>query len=241
MAEQLQYKLDVFEGPLDLLLFLISKHKLNINDIPIFELVEQYIEYVRQIDDSDMDIASEFVEMAARLVYIKTVSLLPVHEEAEKLKQDLIGELIEYRDCKEVAKKLSMQDDGFNLFERKPMEIAPDLTYKRTHDSSELLKYLAMAVGRAKNKLPLKTESFGTIVNRKIVSVSSRISFIYERLVKKARLSFSELFCESTSVSQMVATFLALLEMVKEKQVEVDGELDTYTVRLAEGSKINES
>lgn len=240
MAEQLQYKLDVFEGPLDLLLFLISKHKLNINDIPIFELVEQYILYVRQMDEADMDIASEFVEMAARLVYIKTVSLLPVKEEAEKLKQDLMGELIEYRDCKEVAKKLSKQTDGFDLFETKPMEIAPDLTYKRKHDSSELLKYLAMAVGRAKNKLPLKAESFGNIVSRKIVSVSSRISFIYERLLTKAKLSFKELFYESTSVSQMVATFLALLEMVKEKQVEVDGELDSYTVQLSKERKTDE-
>lgn len=239
--EQIQYKLDVFEGPLDLLLFLISKHKLNINDIPILELVEQYIEYVRKMDASDMDIASEFVEMAARLVYIKTVSLLPVHEEAEKLRQDLIGELIEYRDCKEVAKKLSTQTDGFDCFEREPMKIERDLTYKRKHDATELVKYLTQAIGRTKNKIPLKAETFGAIVTKTIVSVSSRISFIYERLNKKSKLPFSELFSESTSISQMVATFLALLEMVKEKQIKVDGELDTCTISLGTGSKINES
>lgn len=68
-----QYKTEVFEGPLDLLLHLISKHKLNINDIPIFELVEQYIDYVKQMQSENMEIASEFLEMAARLVYIKTV------------------------------------------------------------------------------------------------------------------------------------------------------------------------
>ena len=66
--EKINYKLDVFEGPLDLLLHLISKHKLNINDIPIFELVEQYVDYVRQMKEADMDVASEFIEMAARLV-----------------------------------------------------------------------------------------------------------------------------------------------------------------------------
>ena len=81
--EQLSYKIDVFEGPMDLLLHLISKHKLNINDIPIVQLVNQYLDYVRQMQEQDFDIAGEFLEMAARLIYIKTVSLLPRHEEAE--------------------------------------------------------------------------------------------------------------------------------------------------------------
>ena len=70
---KISYKLEVFEGPMDLLLHLISKHKLNIYDIPIFELVEQYTSYVRQLQECDMDVASEFLEMAARLVYIKTI------------------------------------------------------------------------------------------------------------------------------------------------------------------------
>ena len=78
--EAISYKLDVFEGPLDLLLHLISKHKIDINDIPILLLVEQYLDYVRQMKEEDMEVASEFLEMAARLIYIKTVSLLPVHE-----------------------------------------------------------------------------------------------------------------------------------------------------------------
>ena len=81
------YKLEVFEGPLDLLLSLISKHKLDIYDIPISELVDQYMDYVRKMQEADMDVASEFLEMAARLVYMKTVSLLPSQEEAEELKK----------------------------------------------------------------------------------------------------------------------------------------------------------
>ena len=94
--EKIQYKLDVFEGPMDLLLHLISKHKLNINDIPIFELVEQYTDYVRQMEEADMEIASDFLEMAARLVYIKSVALLPVHEEADELKKELSGTTITF-------------------------------------------------------------------------------------------------------------------------------------------------
>ena len=105
--DQISYKLDVFEGPMDLLLSLIAKHKLNIYDIPIVELVDQYLDYVRRMQDEDMYVASEFLEMAARLVYLKTVSLLPVHEEADELKRELTGELIEYRDCKLMAEKLS--------------------------------------------------------------------------------------------------------------------------------------
>ena len=105
--EKIQYKIDVFEGPMDLLLHLINKHKLNINDIPIFELVEQYTDYVRQMKEADMEIASEFLEMAARLVYIKSVSLLPVYDEAEELKKELSGELIEYRDCKIMSGKIA--------------------------------------------------------------------------------------------------------------------------------------
>ena len=105
--EKLSYKLENFEGPLDLLLFLIAKKKLQIVDISISELVDQYMEQIEAMREQDMDIASEFVEMAARLVYIKTVSLLPKHEEAEELKKELEGQLLEYQECKRVAAQLS--------------------------------------------------------------------------------------------------------------------------------------
>ncbi len=96
--EKLSYKLPVFEGPLDLLLHLITKNKLNIYDIPIAELLDQYMEQIRAMQEEDLDIASEFLEMAARLVHLKSVSLLPKHEEAEALKQDLTGQLLEYQE-----------------------------------------------------------------------------------------------------------------------------------------------
>lgn len=102
--DKISYKLPVFEGPMDLLLHLINKHKLNIYDIPILELVEQYVAAVRQMqEDENLEVTSEFLEMAARLVYLKTVSLLPVHEEADQLKKELTGELLEYRDCQLMA------------------------------------------------------------------------------------------------------------------------------------------
>ena len=93
--EAISYKLSEFEGPLDLLLHLISKNKLNIYDIEISVLLAQYMEHIDKMKEKNMDVASEFLEMAARLVYIKTVSLLPKHEESEELKKELSGELIE--------------------------------------------------------------------------------------------------------------------------------------------------
>ena len=109
--EQLTFKLDQFEGPLDLLLFLISKHKLNIYDIEIAKLLEQYMAYIDEAQFQNMEVASEFLEMASRLVYLKTVSLLPRHEEEEdKLKQELTGQLLEYQACKQVAALLAAQN-----------------------------------------------------------------------------------------------------------------------------------
>ena len=101
--EQISFQLEVFEGPLDLLLHLITKHKLNINDIPITELLDQYMDYISRMSEQNMEIAGEFLEMAARLVYIKTVSLLPQREEAEQLKKELQGRLFEYSLCKKTA------------------------------------------------------------------------------------------------------------------------------------------
>ena len=103
----IEFKLEKFEGPLDLLLSLIAKHKLDIYDIPISQLLEQYLEYISQMQSHDMDVASEFLEMASRLVYIKTMMLLPKHEEeAEMLKIELEGQLLEYSVCKQVAEEL---------------------------------------------------------------------------------------------------------------------------------------
>lgn len=231
--KQISYKLDVFEGPMDLLLHLISKHKLNIYDIPIVELVNQYIAYVNELKEQDMYIASEFLEMAARLVYLKSVSLLPVHEEAEELKKELTGELIEYRDCKIMAEKLSRQTDGFNRFVRSPAEISADRTYTRLHDPSELLKAYLSAAGKKFRNLPPPIEAFREIVVRKIVSVGSKIKSIYGKLSAAGkRKKFTELFADAESRSDMVATFLAVLELAKTKKVLVTGDGDGADIEL---------
>ena len=142
--KSISFKLNDFEGPLDLLLHLISKNKLNIYDICLVDLVDQYIGFINQSQQENMDVASEFLEMAARLIYLKSVSLLPKHEEAEELKAGLQGELIEYQICKQMAQLLSERTDGFKMFVREPVRVDADKTYKRTHNADLLIKYTVM-------------------------------------------------------------------------------------------------
>lgn len=231
--DKISYKIDVFEGPMDLLLHLISKHKLNIYDIPIVTLVEQYVAYVRQMQEEDMYVASEFLEMAARLVYLKSVSLLPVHTEAEELKSELQGELIEYRDMKAMAEKLSENTDGFSKFIRKQEKIEIDQTYKRFHEVGELFEAYISAAGRKLKQLPPPIEAFREIVVKKVVSVSSKISNIFKKLSSKSKKSnWKSMFSDAESRSDMVATFLALLELTKSKKIKVVGNGEEAEVEL---------
>lgn len=237
--EAISYKLDVFEGPLDLLLHLISKHKIDINDIPILLLVEQYLDYVRQMKEEDMEVASEFLEMAARLIYIKTVSFLPVHEEeADELKKELQGELLEYQDCQIMAKKLAAQADGFEQYSREPEKFPPDMTYTRLHQPIELLKAYINAVGRGKRNLPPPIEAFSGIVAHKIVPIRERVSYIMGSLFRKKRQRFTAFFEKAESRSEMVATFLAILSLAKDKKITLTQTDDDLEVEMLD-SDIN--
>ncbi|MEE1003489.1 MAG: segregation/condensation protein A [Acutalibacteraceae bacterium] len=218
-----------FSGPLDLLLHLISKNKLDIKDIEIFILIDQYISQIEQFREYDMDIASEFLDMASRLIYLKTVSLLPKSEEAEELKAELTGELIEYQLCKEMAAKLAENTEGFKTAVREPVKIDIDKSYKRQHTPDILLKYYADAVGRGLRRLPPPVDAFSGIVQKKIVSVSSKIVVVLRNLKKKSKVKFKSLFEKAETRSDVVATFLAVLELLKDKRIKAD-EKDGETI-----------
>jgi len=221
--DQISYKLGEFEGPMDLLLHLIAKNKLNINDIEISVLIDQYIEQIRAMQLHDMDIASEFLEMASRLIYLKTVSLLPKHEEAEQLKDEFTTELMEYEKCRRVAATLSTMTFGFNTFIKSPENIEYDKTYLNIHESEKLIDAYISAVGRGQRKLPPPTTVFGKIVARKIVSVSSKIVFVLRKLWGGGKKQLRTLFDGAESRSELVATFLAVLELCKSNRVYVNG------------------
>lgn len=237
--ESITYKIEVFEGPMDLLLHLINKHKLNINDIPIVELVNQYLDYVRQMEQADFDVAGDFLEMAARLIYIKTVSLLPRHEEAEKLKKELTGELIDYRDCKILAKKLSESTDGFLRHIRQAQEGWVNYDYERFHESEELLQAYINAAGKAQRRLPPPIDSFKGIVARKFVAVASKVRTVMRRLWGGKKVNFLSLFEGSKSKSDIVATFLAVLELAKTKKITIDGDFKNPQVQIVKDANFD--
>ena len=178
----LNYKIEGFEGPLDLLLQLIARNKLNIYDIPLTELIDQYLEQIKQFQNEEMEISSEFLEMASRLLYIKTVSLLPKHDEIVKLKEELTGELLEYMVCQQIARQFATMQDGFDRFVRKPEELEFDKTYELIHSSDIMYVSYLSAVGRGQRKLPPSTAPFTKIVAKKIVAVSTRIVFVIRNL-----------------------------------------------------------
>lgn len=236
-TETLSYKFDVFEGPLDLLLNLIAKNKLNIYDIPIAELLEQYMTQIHEMQAADMDVASEFLEMAARLVHIKSVSLLPKKEEEAALKQELTGQLLEYQQCKEAAMRLR---ERFSLdsIVRAQADIPADLTYKRHHKPQELLSAYLSMLGKKKPPEPQKPEdTISKLITRRVVSVASQIVFVLRSLWKKRHVSLKELFRGKNDPSERVAAFLAVLELVKDKRLRVDGDGEDCEIKLTNGGE----
>lgn len=232
MTEKLQYKLESFEGPLDLLLFLIQKHKLNIYDINISELLEQYTNAIQSVESlEDLEGASEFLEMAARLVYIKTAMLLPRDddEDKDKLRRELQGELIEYQACKNAAEYLRDRFCGNSLFSRAPAKIEADNTYSRKHPPEDVLRAYLSALGRKQRKLPPPVEAFSGVVHTKLISVPSRAIMLLRRLYKKTKLKWNEVF-DRSGRSESVAMFLAVLDLVKSGRVEISDDNQTLVL-----------
>lgn len=232
--QQFTYHFDVYDGPLDLLLTLVIKNKIDIYDISISDLLEQYMEQIELMRENEMDIASEFLEMASRLVYIKSAMLLPKYEEeAEDLKKELAGQIIEYQLCRETARMLAPMVD-FDTFTKAPSKVDFDLTYNRIHDPMDISAAYVSAVGRGQRKLPPDRSAFEGIVSRKIVSVSSRIIHVMRKLWHGRTVTYGELFTASNGRSELVATFLAVLELVKGKRVRIEGDGDSAVVSMIE-------
>lgn len=214
--EKLSFKVMEYDAPLDLILHLIQKHKLSITDIDISSLLEQYMATIQTWQQRDMDVASGFLEMASRLVYMKTVSLLPRHEEeSEKLREELTGQLVEYGLCKLAARTLGEWNVAGDLFVREQLQVEIDPTYTLTHDAAILYAALLDAQGKGARRLPPSRESFDPIVTTPFVSVTSKIFALLRRLRESGFITLDGLFDPAQGRSGMVATFLAVLELVK--------------------------
>ena len=216
------FKLDMFEGPLDLLLHLINKHKLDIHDIEISVLLDQYLEYMAALDHEDLEDAADFLEMAARLVYIKAVSLLPVENEGEALKKELEGSLIEYSLCKMAAARLRESYIGGEVFVREPVKLPVNKTFTGEKDPMSLLEAYLGIGEKARKMRPLRAEIFRPIVSHKIVSVTSKIIHVLKMLFTEGVCELERLYDGSETKSERVAVFLAVLELTKSGRIFLD-------------------
>ena len=177
MAEELTFHLEDFDGPLELLLALVAKHKMDLHNIPILQLIDQYTRTVEQADP-DPETASAFIEMAAHLVEMKSFLLLPRSEEGERMKQELTGQLIEYDQCRRMAALLRAKGEAAPVFVRRPMEMELDNTYALHHAPQMLADYWQALAGRTKTRRVPTQQQFEPLVTAPMVSVTSRVVYI---------------------------------------------------------------
>ena len=233
MSQEYKVKLEVFEGPLDLLLYLIKKDEVDIYDISIERITGQYLEFMEAFKTLDLDVAGEFVVMAANLIYIKSRSLLPAHvqppeEEAEEddPRWDLIRQLVEYKKFKDAAARLGEREALQNsLYQRLPetadqpeRPLGEVSVFDLIHAFNNILKRIT-----AREDLrEIFEENF---------TVSDKIDLIMKMTASDVPLKFTELFTSVASRTEIVVTFLALLELIRLKQLrcvqpEVFGEIE---------------
>lgn len=234
ISEKFPVKLEVFEGPLELLLHLIKKNKFSIYDIPIVKITEQYLEYLEALGEFDIELSSEFLVMAAELLMIKSKMLLPRHTEEEEEadpRANLVERLIAYEKIKKGAEFLKEKEFSsyYNFFKEPELINAPKPDYsEQSFDVHLLIKAFLDIADKNERKAPPPKTSFSGIVGHEKVSVTSRAAYIKQCLLKGGSATFKKIFTGITSRPALVATFLALLEMIKLSIVGVkteDGEI----------------
>lgn len=230
-------KLQVFEGPLDLLLHLIDKNKVDIYDIPIVEITEQYLDYIRQMETEDMNVMSEFLVMAATLLDIKCKMLLPkeVNEEGEEEdpRAELVQKLLEYKLYKYMSFELKdRQVDAQKTFYKKPTlpkevadyrppvdyeELVGDMTLSRLH---EIFKSM---MKRQADRIDPVRSTYGKI-EKDEVSMDDKLIYVEEYIRKHKRCSFRELLSRQRGKMEIIVTFLVILEMMKVGRIMIEQE-----------------
>ena len=219
-----EVRLKEFEGPLDLLLHLISKAKIKLEDIFVSQITEQYLEYMAQIPDIDMDKASAFLETAATLIYIKSRSLVPKRGDDEEEEADpetlLIERLKAYRAYKEVSLELkSLEREAAKIFFKLPEEhILPP---QKFHLENVTIGALYDAFLIVLEREPKKSDGAlaPVTITKDVYTVQNRIQFIRRMLEEKTQINFLSLFDDATTKLEVVVTFIALLEMLHESKV----------------------
>jgi segregation and condensation protein A len=226
-----EIKLDIFQGPLDLLLYLIRKNEIDIYNIPIAIITEQYLEYINVMKTLNLDVAGEYLVMASTLLHIKSKMLLPVHEDEEDEedpRQELARQLIEYQAFKNAALNLeSMNLLGRDVFKRGyPLE--DELEEERALEEMsifELVKAFQVIISSIKSEDLMEID-----VER--ISLSDKINEIMERLSEEKVLTFNDLLGELSDRIRIIYTFLAILELVKLRMIKIYQVESFGTIRI---------
>jgi len=232
------FHLEVFDGPLDLLLHLLSKNKLDIKDIPISEILEQYMGYLEDMRRLDIEITGDFIAMASQLVYIKSRMLLPVYgdeSENEDPRASLIKALLNYQLVKQAGSMLLERYQlGKDIFtrERETFEADRDRLFGNT--AEQLKGAMAVLLEKLERRLPPPPESFSDFVSRRQISVSDKLEMILNRFQTSRQLSFNDIVMESQSRQEVVAVFLAVLELSRTKRVVIEEADGQYSLMLME-------
>ena len=219
--DAISYRLEAFEGPLDLLLSLIHKNKMAIDDIKINIICEQYISYIEEAQRLDMDLASEFIVMASELMLIKSKLLLPrVEEEEEDPRAALTDALIKYQQAKEGAKKMALLYQKFSgRLEKDTDEISIDKTFVLDHEIDALCLAVRRIITYNENRPKIEREVFTPMISSPIVPVELKISGIIRKMQKKKVTTLRELLEDSVSLPDMIAIFLGVLELIKIRKI----------------------
>ena len=232
-----------FEGPLDVIFLLLSKNKIEIQDVSITAILEQYLAYLDEMKRLDMEIASEFISMASHLMLIKTKMLLSAAEQAEAESElDLLRQsLIERRRreameqiCLSVTQLEPRNEIGRCLFTKEPEPLRKDSTYRYKHSVLDLLRALDLIAERNQRQLPPPTATFKGIVAKEPYPVTRKAGEVLRQLVLRGVERLKSLFRGNKSRSEIVATFLAILELCKTNSVvlEDDNSGENPHVRL---------
>lgn len=227
-----------FSGPLNLILMLLSKNKIEIRDLRISDILEQYINYINQMQKMDLDIASEFVQMASHLVYIKTRTLLVGEEEVSEL-EELISSLEQlkchdaYMSVKAVTPELlQMSELGLLMFSKPAEPIkAGSGEYRYSHEPAELISALASIFSRSSSGLPQKAEIM--VPKRIIYGVREKSSQLLSLLKSAGAKTLKQLYGLSHSRSEVIATFISVLELCSMGNLEIresDGEMTVFLI-----------
>lgn len=239
--DEIKYRLESFEGPLDLLLTLIKKNKVSIWDIPIVEITDQYLEAIAGIEKTMLDNTGEFIILASQLLYIKSKMLLPKDEEddEEDPREELAQRLYEYKKFKEAS--LQMRKSEFSskymVFRDEEDIKFPVPEYNINHELSDLIDAFGNIFQRRVRKAKPEKRAFYGIVGREKVSVDDMVIKIKDRLKVNGKVDFSSLFDENDSRPEMIATFLAVLEMVKLNQIRADYDDDKQEFIISENKE----